>query len=409
MHSLPVELFLKYVTFDTQSIPGTGKVPSSEGQMVFAKYLAQELKDMGLSDVSYDEHAYVYATLPSNNGGKAPVFALIAHTDTALEVSGKNVKPRVVRYEGGDIILNEELGIKTTACDFPDLEEFIGKEIIVTDGTTLLGADDKSGIAAIVAAAKWYVDNPGEKHGTVKLVFTPDEEIGHGASLIDIEKLGSDFAYTVDGGNVGETCWETFNAAAANVTFKGKAVHPGTAKNKLKNASLMMMDFIQQLPPEERPESTEEREGFFMCFNLSGNVEQAHLNLMVRDHDLEKFKARKEFVLKIAQRINEKYGEGSCNVVITEMYPNMGNVLKDKMYIVEYLNEAIRATGIEPYAVAMRGGTDGSQLTSRGLPTPNLFMGNMNAHSRNEYLPVHSLEKSCEVIKNLIRMIGEKG
>lgn len=403
-----VNRFLRYAAFGTQAAADVGVVPSSEGQRALGCFLAGELREIGLSDAVCDEHAYVIATLPSNLGREAPVMALIAHLDTAVEVSGENVRPRVLLYEGGDVVLDREKGIVIAEADFPELARFSGQEIIVTDGNTLLGADDKAGIAAIMEAVKWYADNPGAPHGTVKVVFTPDEEIGHGAALLDLEKLGADFAYTVDGMGMGTLSWETFNAAKATVTVTGRSVHPGSAKNKMKNALLMLGEFLAKLPEDERPETTEGREGFFHVFEIKGSVEHAEAVILVRDHDRERFEARKASLAKFADEVSGKYGAGSCVVRAEDQYYNMGDKLADKMHIVEYAREAMRRAGVTPKEIPVRGGTDGSCLTQRGLPTPDVFTGGMNAHGRQELLPVRSLEKSCETVINLIEIAAER-
>lgn len=406
-HSDLVKRFLSYVMFDTQSAEGMDAVPSSEGQRILGDLLAEELRGIGLADAFCDGHAYVVGTLPANTDRDIPTVALIAHLDTALEVSGADVRPKIVRYDGGDIVLDTENDIGIAETDFPELAKFKGQELIVTDGSTLLGADDKAGIAAIVEAVKRCIDNPDEPHGTVKVVFTPDEEIGHGASLLNLEALKADFAYTVDGGDVGELCWETFNAAKATVSFRGRSVHPGTAKGKMKNANLMLMEFLSKLPPDERPETTEGRAGFFHIIAMHGDVESATAEIIVRDHDRQIFEARKKKLEEIASAIAAQYGPGSCDISIRDQYYNMADKLRDKMYIVEYAREAMRRCGIEPREIPVRGGTDGSALSWRGLPTPNIFTGGMNAHGRQEFIPVPSLEKCCEVVGKLISVIAE--
>ncbi len=403
-----VSRFLKYVTFGTQAVEGVGAVPSSEGQRVLGRVLAEELQRIGLSDAACDEHAYVIATLPSNVDRNVPTVAMIAHLDTATEVSGEGVKPRVFRYEGGDVILDPVRGIKIAEADFPELAQFRQQKIIVTDGNTLLGADDKAGVAAIVEAVKWYVDNPDARHGTVKVVFTPDEEIGHGAEFLDLDKLGAEFAYTIDGGEEGELCWETFNAAKGTVTVTGRSVHPGTAKNKMKNAVLMLHEFLAMLPEDERPEMTEGREGFFHVAEIKGEVELATAGILIRDHSRERFEARKAKLQELAGALNAKYGAGSFAVDLKDQYYNMADKLADKMYIVDYAREAMRRAGVETKEIPVRGGTDGSRLSWCGLPTPDIFAGGLNFHSRQEFLPVRSLEKSCEVVKNLIAIVAEK-
>jgi tripeptide aminopeptidase len=350
----------------------------------------------------------VIATLPSNSGRNIPTVALIAHLDTAFETSGRGVKPRIAAYAGGDVVLDPRRDIRIPLADYPELAKFRGQELIVADGSTLLGGDDKAGIAAIVDAVEWLARHPEVERGAVKVVFTPDEEIGHLAACLDIEKLGADFAYTVDAGDLGEISWETFNAATATVSMAGRAVHPGEAKGKMKNANVMLIDFIDQLPAGERPEHTEGREGYFHVVDLAGAVDRATAVLFIRDHDRGLFEKRKERLLEIAGRINAKYGEGSCTVEIEDVYYNLGDKLKDRMYIVEYAREAVRRAGVEPYDLPFRGGTDGATLTWRGLPTPNIFKGSLNCHGVQEYQPVKSLEKCAEVLTNVVRIIAEQ-
>ena len=402
-----VNRFMKYVTFDTQAVRDTGRVPSSKGQFALARYLTDELRGIGLKDAACDEHAYVIATLPANSEREIPTVALIAHLDTAFETNGRDVRPRIVRYEGGDVVLDEARDIRIPLADYPELAEFRGEELIVTDGSTLLGGDDKAGIAAIVDAVERLAQHPEVEHGTVKVVFTPDEEIGHLAAYLDLEKLGADFAYTVDAGDVGELSWETFNAATATVRTAGRAVHPGEAKGKMKNACVMLLGFIAQLPASERPETTEGREGYFHVVEMNGAVDAATATLFIRDHDRELFEKRKERLCEIAAGLNAEYGAGSCSVETEDVYYNLGDKLKDKMYIVEYAREAIRRAGIEPYDFPFRGGTDGATLTWRGLPTPNIFKGSLNCHGVQEYQPVRSLEKCAEVLVNVVRVIAE--
>lgn len=402
-----VNRFIKYVMFDTQAVRGKSRVPSSQGQLELGRYLAEELRQVGLADVSCDEHAYVIGTLPSNSSKKVPTVALIAHLDTAFEVSGRGVRPHIVKYAGGDIILDAENDIRISEAEFPDLAKFKGDELIVTDGSTLLGGDDKAGIAAIMEAVEWFVEHPEVKHGTVKIVFTPDEEIGHMAALLDLEKLGADFAYTIDGGDVGEICWETFSGAKTCVWVNGRSVHPGKAKNKMKNACLILLDFLAHLPESECPATTDGRQGFYHLIEMKGDVESANADLFIRDHDRLKFEERKQRLQEISDEINAKYGEGTSLIKTEDQYYNMGDMLADKMYIIEYAREAMRRTGIKPYDFTMRGGTDGSKLSARGLPTPNIFKGSMNNHGRYEYQPISSLEKCCEVIKRLVEVIEE--
>lgn len=408
-HSSIVDRFLKYVSFDTQARDGAGRVPSSEGQLELGRYLAAELREIGLADAACDKRAYVTATLPGNcTDKKIPVVALIAHLDTAAEACGSGIHPRIVKYGGGDIVLNEALALRLSPKEFPELEKFKGGEIIVTDGTTLLGGDDKAGIAAIVEAVAWYASHPDSRHGTIKVVFTPDEEIGHGAVELDLERLGADFAYTIDAGDVGEFCWETFNGAKADVTTRGLSIHPGRATGIMKNAAQILAEFLSKLPRGERPDTTRDREGFFHLTKMSGDVERATATILIRDHDRKIFERRKERLLELAAAANDTYGAGCCEVEVHDQYYNMGDILLDRMHIVEYAKEAMRQEGVDPVEIAMRGGTDGSALSWRGLPAPNIFKGGMNGHGCMEYLPVASLNKCRDVVKRLIRVIAEQ-
>lgn len=402
------ERFLRYTGFDTQAAEGAQSVPSSEGQRVFALHLAAELRALGLADAVCDEHAYVLATLPSNVDRAVPTVALIAHLDTAVEVSGRDVRPRIVRYAGGDLPLDEAGHVWISLDAFPELARFVGEELIVTDGATLLGADDKAGIAAIVETARYFKENPDRPHGTVKIVFTPDEEIGHGASLLDLERLGADFAYTVDGGDAGEYNWETFNAARARAVVTGRSVHPGMAKNKMKNALWMLAEFVAMLPADERPETTEGRQGFFHLVEAAGDVERATAEILIRDHDRAAFSERKAFLCRAARQIEAKYGESSCTVEMRDQYYNMADKLRGRDCIVDYAKEAMRRAGVEPREIPVRGGTDGSMLSWRGLPAPNLFTGGLNAHGRQEFLPVRSLELAYETVRNLVEIVAER-
>ena len=406
--STALERFLRYTTFSTQSVEKTGKVPSSEGQMVFAKAVAKELEELGLSDVRVDEHAYVTATLPANTDRKIPTIGFNAHLDTALEVTGADVKARVVHYEGGDIVLNESLGVVMSPVDFPDLNDYVGQDIVVTDGTTLLGSDDKAGMAAIMGAVDHLVHHPEIRHGAVKVSFTPDEEIGHGASLLDIEAFGADFAYTVDAGPVGQINYETFNAARADIKVHGRAVHPGTSKDKMLNATLLGTELLALLPPAETPSHTEKYEGFFHVTSFKGAVEEATVSLIVRDHDRTKFAQRKEFMKRAVKWMQDKYGADRFELELSDTYYNMRDVLEKHMHIVETATQAMEALGITPKIVPIRGGTDGSQLTYRGLPCPNIFYGGHNAHGKFEFLPVPSLEKSVKVILKILDIYASK-
>lgn len=406
--SVALERFLRYVTFDTQSAEGTGQVPSTPGQWDLARFVAQELNDLGLVDVRVDDHAYVTATLPANTSKAIPSIGLIAHLDTALEVTGKGVTPRVVHYEGGDIVLNETLGVILSPKDFPDLKDYVGQDLVVTDGTTLLGSDDKGGMAAIMAVLDHLVRHPEFVHGPVKVAFTPDEEIGHGAELLDIPAFGADFAYTVDAGPLGQINFETFNAARADVRIHGRAVHPGTSKNKMLNASLLGQELMNLLPPAETPATTEEYEGFYHVTGFSGTVEEGSLSLIIRDHDRAKFEQRKDFMRRAVRWMQEKYGKERFELELSDTYYNMREPLEKVMHIVETAQEAMRAVGVTPKVVPVRGGTDGSRLSYRGLLAPNIFYGGHNAHGKYEFLAVESLEKSVQVLLKILELYAAK-
>lgn len=389
---------MRYIAIDTQSDPSCSKTPSTEKQFDLARLLEKELKEMGLEEVSLDKNCYLMATLPANTDASQPTIGFVAHMDTAPDLTGKDIKPRIVKYEGGDIVLDEKEDIRISASLFPELESlYKGQEIIVTDGHTLLSADDKAGVAAIMEALQYLIDHPELKHGTIKVGFTPDEEIGRGADLFDVKRFGADFAYTIDGGRVGELQFENFNAASAKVTFKGLNVHPGDAKDKMINAQLLAMEF-NSLLPKDLPSTTSGYEGFYHLISMSGTVEEAELVYILRDHDRQKFEDKKATIHKTAERICETHGEGRCVAEVTDSYFNMREIVEPKMYIVEHAAEAMRAVGIEPIIEPIRGGTDGSKLSYMGLPCPNIFAGGHNFHGRYEYLPIPSLIKAKEVI-----------
>lgn len=392
-----VERFLRYIAVDTKSNPESSTTPSSEIQWDLARLLRQDMEQMGLQDVSLDDNCYLMGTLPANCDWDQPVIGFVAHMDSAPDMSGKDIKPQFVQYKGGDIILDAKEDIRISAETFPDLENYKGQEIITTDGHTLLAADDKAGIAAILEAVQYLIDHPEIKHGTIKVGFTPDEEIGRGADKFDVKKFGADFAYTIDGGKIGELQYENFNAASAKVIFKGLNVHPGDAKGKMINAQLLAMEYNSYLPGA-LPSNTEGYEGFYHLVGMGGTVEEAELHYILRDHDREQFELKKCCITEIAKRINEIYGEGRCTAVVTDQYFNMREVVEDKMYIVNHAAEAMKAVGVEPIIEPIRGGTDGSKLSYMGLPCPNIFAGGHNFHGRYEYLPIPSLEKSMEVI-----------
>jgi tripeptide aminopeptidase len=406
-------LFLKYVTFDTESDDSVKTSPSTPGQKVFARYLAGQLNETGLQDVSCDENGYVMATLPANGDDepaskeKTPVIGFIAHLDTSPDLSGKNVKPQVVYYEGGDIVLNKELNITLSPAMFPDLTNYVNQDIIVTDGATLLGADDKAGIAAIVSAMDYLVKHPEIKHGKVRIGFTPDEEIGRGANLFDVGKFGCQWAYTVDGGAPGEIEYENFNAASARITFKGLNIHPGYAKGKMINAMQSAIDFHNRLPAGQRPSTTEGYEGFFHLVSFTGSVEEATISYIIRDHDKVLFEDRKRLVETIVDDIREKH---NCEITLElkDQYYNMREMVEPHKEIIEIAVEAIKECGMQPLVKPIRGGTDGARLSFMGLPCPNLFAGGINFHGRYEFLPVKSLEKSRDTIIKIITLTYRK-
>ena len=392
-----LERFLKYVTFDTTADPKNSNCPSSEGQRVFAKYIVEELKALGLEDANVDENSYVMATLKGNIEG-VPTVGFISHLDTAPDVTGKNVKPRIVKnYDGKDIVLNEELNVVTSPKDYPEMETLIGEDVIVTDGTTLLGADDKAGIAEIVTAIEYLVNHPEIKHGDIKIGFTPDEEVGRGANLFNVEKFGAKYAYTMDGGIVGELQYENFNAAAATITIQGRNVHPGSAKNKLVNALHIAAEISEMFPANERPETTEGYEGFYHLNDINGNVEKASMVYIIRDHDKNKFEERKSFMREVVEKVNEKYN-GRITLDLNDQYYNMKEKVEPVKFVVDIVDEAMKETGITPIIVPIRGGTDGARLSFMGLPCPNIFTGGLNFHSKNECIPVSAMEKGAKLI-----------
>ncbi len=395
-----VQRFLKYISFDTQSDEDNDAVcPSTPGQLVFARALAQELRDIGLRDVSLDEHGYIMATLPANGVSGATV-GFISHLDTAPDASGKGIKPKIVRYyDGKDIVLNEKENIVFSTKAFPEVLKYKGQDIIFTDGTTLLGADDKAGVTAIVSAMEYFVNHPEVKHGAVRIGFTPDEETGRSALLFDVKKFAADFAYTVDGDEIGGLEYENFNAANPVITFHGRSVHTGDAKGKMINALSLAAEWQMCLPAGEKPEYTEGREGFFHVYKLDGDVETCTMHMLVRDHDKAHFEQRKALLRQMAAFFNEKYGAGTVEVTPHDVYYNMLEKIQDgHMDIVDLAKEAMQAAGVTPRISPIRGGTDGAQLSFRGLPCPNLFTGGTNFHGRYEYLPIPSLEKACETV-----------
>lgn len=398
--------FLNYVSFDTQSSETSDTTPSTAKQMKLAQALKAECEDLGLTEISLDEHAYLMATLPANTAAEIPTIGFIAHLDTSPDMSGENVRPRIVRrYDGQDILLNEKENIALSPKMFPELLHYIGEDLIVTDGTTLLGADDKAGIAEIMTAVQYLTEHPEIKHGKIRIAFNPDEEIGRGASKFDVEKFGCQWAYTMDGGEVGELEYENFNAAAAKITVKGLNVHPGYAKNKMVNAGLIAAQFAALLPPNERPEHTEGYEGFFHLTGMSGSVEEATLSYIVRDHDRNRFERRLKRLQDTADYFNQIYPPGTVRLEIKQQYRNMREIVEPHKHIVELAEKAIREAGVTPIVRPIRGGTDGAQLSFKGLPCPNLFAGGLNFHGRYEFVPIQSMEKAVEVIVKIIELL----
>ena len=400
-----VERFLHYVSFDTQSSEDTNTTPSTDKQMLLAKALKEEIEALGLTDVSLDEHAYLMATLPANTDKKIPTIGFIAHLDTSPDMTGANVNPRIVnKYDGKDIVLNKDKNVVLSPVMFPELLNHTGEDIIVTDGTTLLGADDKAGIAEIMTAIQQLIDHPEIKHGKIRIAFNPDEEIGMGASKFDVEKFACDWAYTMDGGEVGELEYENFNAASAKIIVKGLNVHPGYAKNKMVNASLIAAQFAGMLPPHERPEHTEGYEGFFHLTGMSGTVEEAALSYIIRDHDRNKFEQRLKRLQDTTDYMNRIYPEGTVRMEIKQQYRNMREIVEPQKHIIELAEKAMQETGVTPIVRPIRGGTDGAQLSFKGLPCPNIFAGGLNFHGRYEWVPVQSMEKAVKVIVKIVEM-----
>ncbi|KRP29234.1 MAG: peptidase T [Cryomorphaceae bacterium BACL22 MAG-120619-bin32] len=401
--------FLKYVVIDTTSDPENPAFPSTEKQWNLAKLLEKELIEIGLEDVELDENCYLMATLPSNIQVQVPTIGFISHIDTSPDFSGINVKPKIIEnYQGNDIILNETEKIILSSDYFEDLKQYIGQTIITTDGTTLLGADDKAGIAEIVTAMEYLVHHPEIKHGKIRVCFTPDEEVGKGAHLFNVEKFDAEWAYTMDGSQIGELEFENFNAASAKITIKGKSVHPGYAKNKMINSILISNDFISSLPTNEIPEKTTEYEGFFHLHTIKGDIEETVLEYIIRDHNFDIFEERKYLLQKIAFDINKKYENDCVFVDIKNQYFNMKKMISPVMHIVDIAEEVMNDLGIEPLIKPIRGGTDGSQLSFKGLPCPNIFAGGHNFHGRFEYIPVESMLKATEVIIGIAQKVAEK-
>ena len=402
-----VERFLNYTKFDTQSAEDSDSVPSTKKQLVFAEYLRKELEDEGLSDVEMDEKGYIYATLKANTKEQVPTIGFISHYDTSPDCSGANVKAQIVRnYDGGNIVLSD--GIISTPQKFPELLSHVGEDLIVTDGTTLLGADDKAGIAEIVQAMVYLQEHKEIKHGKIRVAFNPDEEIGMGAHHFDVERFGCEWAYTMDGGDVGELEFENFNAASAKITIKGISVHPGYAKNKMLNASILATEFIAMLPQDERPETTEGYQGFYHLLSIQSNVEEARMSYIIRDHDRDRFEDRKRIFMRCAEQLNERYGEGTAKAEVKDQYYNMKEKIDpEAMHVIDVVLHAMQAVGVAPKVKPIRGGTDGAQLSFRGLPCPNIFAGGVNFHGPYEFVSIQSMEKAMQVIVKICELTAE--
>ena len=401
-----IERFLKYVSFDTQSAEDSESVPSTAKQLVFAKYLRDELKDEGFDDVEMDDNGYVYATLKSNMKKDVPTIGFISHYDTSPDCSGANVKPRLIKnYDGEDIELSP--GIVSSTKKFPELLAHKGEDIIVTDGHTLLGADDKAGIAEIVQAMCWLRDHDEVKHGDIRMGFNPDEEIGMGAHHFDVEKFGCEWAYTMDGGDLGDLEFENFNAASAKITIKGVSVHPGYAKDKMVNANRLAAEFATILPADETPETTEGYEGFYHLLGIESNIENAKLSYIIRDHDRDRFEERKDFIEECAKKMNEKYGEGTVTAEVKDQYYNMKEKIDPNMHVIDIVLKAMQDSGVPPKVEPIRGGTDGAQLSFKGLPCPNIFAGGVNFHGPYEFVSVQVMQKAVDVIINICKITAE--
>ena len=404
-----VERFLKYVSFDTQSSEETEVTPSTPGQMVFAKYLKEELESLGLEDITLDEHGYLFATLPANIDKPVPTIGFIAHMDTSPDMSGKDVSPRIVQnYDGSDIVLCAEENVVLSPSQFPELLDHKGEDLIVTNGKTLLGADDKAGIAEIVSAIVYLKEHAEIKHGKIRIGFNPDEEIGLGAHKFDVEKFGCDWAYTMDGGEVGELEFENFNAASAKITFKGRNVHPGYAKNKMINSIRVANRFCALLPAHETPEHTEGYEGFYHLISFNGDVEQTTVAYIIRDHDRARFESRKKKIERFVSEINAEYGEGTATLELRDQYYNMREKIEPVMHIIDTAFAAMEAVGVKPNVKPIRGGTDGAQLSFKGLPCPNIFAGGLNFHGRYEFVPIQNMEKAMKVIVKIAELVAIK-
>lgn len=403
-----VERFLKYVSFDTQSNDQTRLTPSTPGQMIFAQYLKTELESLGLEEITLDEHGYLFATLPANIEKEVPTIGFIAHLDTSPDMTGQHVIPRIVeKYDGTDIVLCTEDNVILSPTQFPELLDHVGEDLIVTNGKTLLGADDKAGIAEIVSAMAYLKAHPEIKHGKIRIGFNPDEEIGEGAHKFDVEKFGCQWAYTMDGGEVGELEYENFNAALAKITFKGRNIHPGYAKNKMINSISVANRFIGMLPAGETPECTSGYEGFYHLIAIQGDVEQTTLIYIIRDHDRTKFEHRKQEVERLVKLINTEFGSEIASVELNDQYYNMREQIEPVMHIIDTAFAAMEAVGVKPNVRPIRGGTDGAQLSYKGLPCPNIFAGGLNFHGRYEFVPIQNMEKAMNVIVKIAERVAQ--
>lgn len=404
-----VERFLKYVSFDTQSDELTRLTPSTPGQMVFAQYLQSELESLGLEEITLDQHGYLFATLPANTDKELPTIGFISHLDTSPDMSGKNVTPRIVaNYDGSDIVLCAETKVILSPTQFPELLDHKGEDLIVTNGKTLLGADDKAGIAEIISAIAYLKEHPEIKHGKIRIGFCPDEEIGEGAHHFDVEKFGCEWAYTMDGGELGELEFENFNAASAKITFKGRNVHPGYAKNKMINSLRIANQFVGLLPAHESPEQTTGYEGFYHLMGIQGTVEESTVSYIIRDHDRKKFEARKTVIEQFVAQINAEHGEGTATLELRDQYYNMCEKIEPVMHIIDTAFAAMEAVGVKPNVKPIRGGTDGAQLSFKGLPCPNIFAGGINFHGRYEFVPIPNMEKAMKVIVKIAELVAAK-
>lgn len=402
------ERLLHYVSFGTQSDHTSDTVPSTASQKILGAALVVEMKALGIEDAFMDEKGYVYGTIPATPGKETkPVIGMIAHMDTAEDAPGDNIKAKVVEYNGGDVLLNEEKQIYLTEKEYPSIKKYVGQHLMVTDGTTLLGADDKAGVAEIMTMAETLLNDPSIEHGTIKIGFTPDEEVGRGANYFDVERFGASFAYTVDGGELGELEYENFNAGSARLVVNGLSIHPGSAKNAMLNASLLAMEFHSMLPVEQNPRYTEGYEGFFHLGEMKGHVEQAELDYIIRDHDAQKYEQKKQVMQDVADYLNHKYGEGTFELTITESYRNMKEMVEPHMHLIDNAKEAFAQCGVEAQTVPIRGGTDGARLSYMGLPCPNLSTGGHNFHGRFEYIPVESMDKMTEVLVNIVKIYSK--